>query len=195
MKKFVSMTLTVALMLSFFAIPASATSSSQLPDMSSYMALTDSGKISFDASSALQDGIDPEIVSYVQGNINRMNLLVDIGSAYITSDYRAVSRPTMNPFRAGGVTKYETDIWGNTLIYLNSDDTKQVIQDLENGDDIFGALSNIFGISGIFSDLYSLLTYVTIARLTAANEGNTGVVIQVSFDVSTGYQNILIWSQ
>lgn len=199
MKKLFSLVLTFAVMVAVLAVPVSAASgkdSAGKPDVEQYLSLDDAGKIAFDAEAALADNIAPDIVQLVRKNVANMNYMVDAGIAYITDDFHAVSHPQMTPYRAGGVTKYDTDIWGNTLIYLNSDDTKEVIRQLQNGSgDVVGAIGGIFGDGGLFQGIYNGLIGLTVWQLENANKGDTGVIIQVKVNLDTGGQDFYIWPQ
>lgn len=194
MKKTISLFLVIAMMCAL-VIPVGATSPEpddvSQPDMEQYFTLTSDGLISFDTDAAANDGISQDYILFVQNNVEFMNALVLNNGAYINSEFHAVVYPNRPLTRSvnGGVTKTEYSWDEATLIYLNSDDTNDVIANLRAG----GSVSSAVG--GIFGTIYGALNSLTIAQLEAANRGNTGVVIKIKFNPDTGGQDVYIWSQ
>lgn len=202
MKKTISLFLVIAMMCTALVIPVGATSPEpddvSQPDMEQYFTLTSDGLISFDTDAAANDGISQDYILFVQNNVEFMNALVLNNGAYINSEFHAVVYPNRPLTRSvnGGVTETRYSWDGATLIYLNSDDTKALIESLENGEDIVTFFTDLFGpIGHLFGDIYSGLNTITIVQLEVANRGNTGVVIKVKFNPDTGGQDVTIWSQ
>lgn len=199
MRKIISLFMVIAMMCTVLAVPVGAVSITQHDvsqlEMEKYFVLTTAGLISFDTNAAENDGISQDDISYVQHNVSMMNSLVTAGEAYINSDFHAISYSNRVRSVTGGVTGYDYAWDGSLLIYLNSDDTKALINDLNGGSDVATGLLNIFDNSGIFSGLYAALNTLTVLQLTAANRGDTGVVINVKPNFDTGGQDIYIWPQ
>lgn len=199
MKKIISLFMVIAMMCTVLAVPVGAVSTSQHDvsqlEMEKYFTLTADGLILFDTNTAANDGISQDDIIFVQSNVTVINSLVSTGEAYINSDFHAISYSNRARSVTGGVTGYDYAWDGSLLIYLNSDDTKKLINDLNGGEDVATGLLGIFGAPGLFSGLYTALNQLTILQLTAANRGDTGVVINVKPNFDTGGQDIYIWPQ
>lgn len=199
MKKSISLFVVIAMMCAVLAVPIGAVSTSQCDvsqlEIEKYFTLNADGMIVFDTNSAICNGISKDDVNFVQHNVSVMNSMVLAGEAYINSDFHAISYSNWARSVTGGITGYDYAWDGSLLIYLNSDDTQKLIDDLNGGEDVATGLLGIFGVSDFFSGLYTALNQLTILQLTVANRGNTGVVINVKPNFDTGGQDVYIWSQ
>lgn len=195
MKKFVSLVIVLAVMLTL-PFTASAAENSYSSDMVQYFSITAEGTIYFDELSAEEDGVEPTLIMAVREQLGKMNRLVLEENAYVTDDYSVVMY--FSGARAVGEYKVVTHWYGLTEIYLNSDQAAALLNGMKTistGSEFWDTVLGIVPGLGTSIALTNLQTMIYRADLERAEASKTGIIIYVYTDPSTTAQSVTFAAQ
>ncbi len=97
------------------------------------MSLNAEGFIVLDATAAAENGVPQSYISFIQGNIAEMNLMLEHENAYVT-EYFSVVIP-LSKARASGENKIVRYVHGLTEIYMDTVVTNKLIGRMEETSD------------------------------------------------------------
>ena len=195
-KRLVSIILSFTLLLCLSST-ASAAEVKTVYDLAEYMSLTDLGTISFDSDMALQNGFPTEMVSRHSQRISAMNQLVLDGIATIDETYTA--RIYLTKTRGADQSYVDSSVWGVTRIYLNAQDTKTLLNYMNNTGKVLTVSSLISLIkkefTGFIGDLTALMGVATLvyqSQVETAAKNGTGIIIAIHDDGTTATPFVVV---
>lgn len=201
-RKFISMMLSLVLIVGL-AVPAFAAeneTTTSVDGMDRFMELTASGTIFLDIEGALSAGYTEQCVAAVAAHIDSMNQLVINGNAYIDDTFTATVY-FVSP-RAKGESKVVTHWYGLTQMYLNSDETEDLIDNLESAGTVFDLVSlvgwlpgSVAGAIGGLSDIFGYGTTFYLWQVENAAQAGNGIIMNIQTDFVYGSQTIWFTSQ
>lgn len=177
-----------------------------------YIEISDSDLLIFDADSAIANGYPCETVEAIKQHISNMNLLVELGYAYIDQSFSAVIQlPATNKKHSGiplfrssarGESKVVTHWYGLTEIYMNSDEAQDLINALSaagDGSTVASLLSFLPGGLGTILGSISTISGVQITlyrwQIEQAAAPGRGIIMNVQYNFTTNDQSIWFVSQ
>lgn len=210
MKRLISLCIALMMIIGMTYFPVEVTAAtvktdiSQI-DMEKYFAITAKGTIEYDLDGARDDGIDEDIILFVNTQICRMNELVLAGHAYINDNYEAVMYGVMNR-AAVGENKVVTTWYGLTQLYMDSDKADALYNELsalsENlinsvNDSMYNAILENSGVNVLHIAALGLSGYFGLYawQVEQAKEPGRGIIMNVQNDYTNQTQSIWYTSQ
>lgn len=157
----------------------------ELVGMDQFILLKENKLLELDEIKAIEHGFSEEAINFVNENISKMNNLIVNHNAVLNVENLSVST-SFSKARAVGQSKIESTWYGVTKIYMNSQETQELIQAFSNIGDVatFGGLTGF--IKGSLANRISAASAIigasaTITRMQIQSaDSGRGIIMHIS---------------
>ena len=213
-KKLISMLLVIMMVLSYCITSLAAESQVKIDchvvELEKYISKNLDGTLKFDAYSAINNGHDIQTVHFISNHIQMMNYYSNTYGATIDDSFTleldlsllSTSKSGQRGINAVGESKVVTHWYGLTEIYMNSDETQQLLDNLNSISDYVTVAGFIGLVPSKFQPYISgALYYTSLGLLIYKNQiqiaasSGTGIIMYIQTNLTDGSQIIYFGPQ